>query len=77
MDRANKLRAATLHAGFLGGAAKYGGFYPSNRYPEPCAALCLSHLDRKLPLRDVWRTAFIMPSFISLVATGLVEKLWR
>jgi multiple sugar transport system permease protein len=33
-------------------------------------------LDRKLPLRDVWRTAFILPSFISLVAAGLVEKLW-
>ncbi|MCG9889734.1 MAG: sugar ABC transporter permease [Thermosynechococcaceae cyanobacterium MS004] len=28
-------------------------------------------LDRKLPLRDVWRTAFLLPSFISLVAAGL------
>jgi multiple sugar transport system permease protein len=28
-------------------------------------------LDRKLALRDLWRTAFILPSFISLVAAGL------
>lgn len=28
-------------------------------------------LDRKLPFRDVWRTAFLLPSFISLVAAGL------
>jgi multiple sugar transport system permease protein len=28
-------------------------------------------LDRKLPLRDFWRTAFVLPSFISLVAAGL------
>lgn len=28
-------------------------------------------LDRKLLLRDVWRTAFILPSFVSLVAAGL------
>jgi multiple sugar transport system permease protein len=28
-------------------------------------------LDRKLMFRDVWRTAFILPSFISLVAAGL------
>ncbi|WP_404789900.1 carbohydrate ABC transporter permease [Altericista sp. CCNU0014] len=28
-------------------------------------------LDRKLALRDLWRTAFVLPSFISLVAAGL------
>ncbi len=45
---------------------------PSLALPLALAIL----LDRKLPLRDVWRTAFILPSFISLVAAGLVEKLW-
>jgi multiple sugar transport system permease protein len=28
-------------------------------------------LDRKIPFRDAWRTAFLLPSFISLVAAGL------
>jgi multiple sugar transport system permease protein len=28
-------------------------------------------LDRKMPFRDLWRTAFLLPSFISLVAAGL------
>lgn len=28
-------------------------------------------LDRRLVLRDLWRTVFILPSFISLVAAGL------
>jgi multiple sugar transport system permease protein len=28
-------------------------------------------LDRKLALRDLWRTIFVLPSFISLVAAGL------
>jgi multiple sugar transport system permease protein len=28
-------------------------------------------LDRKLALRDLWRTTFVLPSFISLVAAGL------
>lgn len=28
-------------------------------------------LDRNLALRDLWRTAFVLPSFISLVAAGL------
>ncbi len=28
-------------------------------------------LDRKLALRDLWRTTFMLPSFISLVAAGL------
>jgi multiple sugar transport system permease protein len=28
-------------------------------------------LDRKMALRDLWRTAFVLPSFISLVAAGL------
>jgi multiple sugar transport system permease protein len=40
---------------------------PSLMLPLALAIL----LDRKLPLRDVWRTAFILPSFISLVAAGL------
>jgi multiple sugar transport system permease protein len=28
-------------------------------------------LDRNIPFRDAWRTAFLLPSFISLVAAGL------